>query len=118
MLMVRMQASVHYKICYSLSTLGTLPARLQSDRMMLVTSQVTVQTPATSTAVRATSSKLLMEAAEALAASIIAAGPSPDTSGTRNVPTGLVIAVTVVLRCTPGDESSSESPTCTLEDRF
>lgn len=113
-----MQASVHCKRWHSLSTLGTLPARLQSDRMMLVTSQVTVQTPAISTAVRATSSKLFMEAAEALAASTIAAGPSPDTSGTRNVPTGPVVAVTVILRCKPGDCCCGVSPACSFEEKY
>lgn len=68
----------------------TLPARLQSERMTLVISQVTVHTPAISTAVRATSSKLLIAAAETLAASSKTEAPSPDTSGTRNVPTGCV----------------------------
>jgi hypothetical protein len=98
--------------------LYTLPARQHNDRMMLVNSKVTVQTPAISTAVRATSSKLLMEAAEAHAASRTAAGPSPDTSGTRNVPTGLLIAVTVILRCKLGGYSSSKSLVCSLVEGF
>ena len=68
----------------------TLPAREQSERMKLVISHVTVQTPAISTAVRATSSKLPIAAAVALAASTMAAAPSSDTSGTRKVPTGFV----------------------------
>ena len=74
--------------------------------MTLVTTYVKTHTPAISIAVRATSSKLLMAAADCRAALRRAPPPSPVISGTRKVFTGRVVLTMTLLS---GQSSSYDS---------
>ena len=65
--------------------------------MQLVRMYVMTHTPAISIAVRVTSSKLLMAAADCLAALTTASAPSPDMSGTRKVFAGCVVLTMTLL---------------------